>query len=939
MSQSDLPLETIGPYRLIKALGEGGMGIVYQAEQTGAIKRTVALKLIKPGMDSKQVIARFEAERQALASMDHPYIASVHDAGTTSDGRLYFCMEYVDGAPITEYCAKHRLNLVQRLALFVQLCDGLQHAHQKGIIHRDLKPSNLLIIENDQGHPHPKIIDFGIAKATQGPLTEHTLVTSFSQIIGTPAYMSPEQADMTSLDVDTRADIYGLGVLLYELVTGHLPIDRERLESAAMAEVQRLLWEEEPPRPSKRLTSLGAELESLSADQGMSPAKLIDTTQGDLDWIIMKAIDKDRTRRYGSASGFAEDLQRFLNDEPVSATPPSPGYLIGKFVRRHRAAVFTTVLTSLLLICATTVSVWLAIRASRAEARESSERLKAETQAAIAEETVDFLKLDLLLQASPNQQPNPDVRLRTVLDRAAEALDERFDDRPLVKAQLLITVGQTYNGLGEYEVALDHLRRGYDIWVKAHGATDRVAIMADMNIGECLRGLGDVEGAMPHYERSWRARVQLLGKKDPATLRTQASYASNLKRAGRVDEAIALLEEAKAGWALYDDAYLREDRQRRLLWRWTTDGSLGDAYHHAGQLKRAEAILKESYLAMREEFGMDSIITLTTMANYAAAIGNQGRLEEALPVIEACLEAYRKILGLRSPRTLKLMHDVGGVNWAVGNRERGLAVQREVYTLRLERFGLNHQYTLQSAKQLGDMLFELGNTDDYLGLAREILPAAYPIYGGSHEITNWAYDRLAEANDAGLDALLDEATEGEIWPEERTEVIVPEGASWHYNDTTVVGSSWQEMDFDHAEWPVGQAPLGYGEDDIVTTLDFGENPDQKHPSACFRLSFEVHEQQFEKLRLKIRCDDGAGVFLNGQWIAGKHVSEGLSLDQFVDATVGGLEERVYESIRVDPGALVSGTNVLAVQAHQCNGGSSDFLFDLALEGLKHSLPE
>ena len=289
--------EQIGPYRLIEAIGEGGMGVVLKAEQTGAIRRTVALKLIKAGMDSKQVIARFEAERQALAMMDHPGIAAVHDAGTTDEGRPYFVMEFVNGRPITDFCADHQLPLNQRLRLFSVVCEAVQHAHQKGIIHRDLKPCNILVVENDQGTPIPKVIDFGIAKATQTPLTEQTLVTNFSQVMGSPAYMSPEQADLSGMDVDTRTDIYALGVLLYELVTGHLPIERERFASAAFAEIQRLLWEEEPPRPSKRLTSIGPTINSISAAQSTTPAKRLESIEGDLDWIIMRAIDKDRTRR------------------------------------------------------------------------------------------------------------------------------------------------------------------------------------------------------------------------------------------------------------------------------------------------------------------------------------------------------------------------------------------------------------------------------------------------------------------------------------------------------------------------------------------------------------------------------------------------------------------------------------------------------------------
>jgi serine/threonine protein kinase len=335
--RSERPGAIVGAYKLLEQIGEGGMGTVWMAQQTEPVKRLVALKLIKAGMDSKQVLARFEAERQALALMDHPNIAQVHDAGTTPDGRPFFVMELVKGVPITRYCDEHRLTPRQRLELFIPVCQAIQHAHQKGIIHRDIKPSNVLVALYD-GRPVPKVIDFGVAKATGPQLTEHTLVTGFGAVVGTLEYMSPEQAELNQLDIDTRSDIYSLGVLLYELLTGTTPLDRKRLKEAAMLELLRIIREEEPPRPSTRLSTT-EELPSVAANRGLEPKKLSGQVRGELDWIVMKALEKDRNRRYETANGFAMDVQRFLADEPVLACPPSAWYRLRKFLRRNKAVL------------------------------------------------------------------------------------------------------------------------------------------------------------------------------------------------------------------------------------------------------------------------------------------------------------------------------------------------------------------------------------------------------------------------------------------------------------------------------------------------------------------------------------------------------------------------------------------------------------------------
>jgi tetratricopeptide (TPR) repeat protein len=370
----------IGPYKLLQAIGEGGMGTVFMAEQAQPVQRKVALKIIKPGMDTRQVIARFEAERQALALMDHPNIAKVLDAGTTEGGRPYFVMELVKGVPMTRYCDEHRLTPKQRLELFVPVCQAVQHAHQKGVIHRDLKPSNVLVAEYDD-QPVAKVIDFGVAKATGPKLTERTLFTEFGQVVGTLEYMSPEQAKLNALDIDTRSDIYALGVLLYELLTGTTPFDKKRLHQAAFDEMLRIIREEEPPKPSTRLSTT-AELPSIAANRGLEPKKLSRLVRGELDWIVMKALDKDRNRRYETANGLARDLERYLEDEPVQACPPSAAYRLRKFLRRNKRALATATLMSVMVLALATVLGWTARdRAARQAALEHEvERALEETE-------------------------------------------------------------------------------------------------------------------------------------------------------------------------------------------------------------------------------------------------------------------------------------------------------------------------------------------------------------------------------------------------------------------------------------------------------------------------------------------------------------------------------------------------------------------------------
>jgi len=452
ISKGDLtekPGTVIGRYKILEKIGEGGMAVVYMAEQEKPIRRKVALKIIKLGMDTKSVIARFEIERQALAMMDHPNIARVLDAGATETGRPYFVMELVTGVSITEYCDKNNLNTKERLALFIQVCNAVQHAHQKGIIHRDIKPTNVMV-EHHDGKPVPKVIDFGIAKATNQRLTEKTLFTRYAHIIGTPAYMSPEQADLSDFDVDTRSDIYSLGVLLYELLTGATPFSEKELREAGYIEMQRVIREQEPPKPSTKLSTLGETLGDIAKRRGCTPDLLTKTIRGDLDWIVMKALEKDRTRRYSTAANLGADITRYLSNEPVEAVAPSISYSIRKFVRRNRVLV-TGVMAMLIVLIMGIVGITIfAFKAQQARNEATA--------------VANFLEQDIFGTLDPWRDGGRRVEVEELLEIAAENVENKFRDQPIVEASVRKTLGLTFHRLGRLEEAEYHLQRALDIF-------------------------------------------------------------------------------------------------------------------------------------------------------------------------------------------------------------------------------------------------------------------------------------------------------------------------------------------------------------------------------------------------------------------------------------------------------------------------------------------
>ncbi len=529
-----------GRYKLLEEIGQGGMGTVWAAEQTAPVRRKVALKLIKAGMDSRAVLARFEAERQALALMDHANIAKVLDGGLTDSGRPYFVMEYVKGVPITDYCDATRLSVEERLNLFVQVCSALQHAHQKGIIHRDLKPSNILVAPYDD-KPVPKVIDFGLAKAMHQSLTEKTLYTAHETVLGTPLYMSPEQAQLNNLDVDTRSDIYSLGVLLYELLTGTTPLERQRFKEAAWDEIRRMIREEEPQRPSIRLSSTDT-LPSLATFRHTEPAKLKKLVRGELDWIVMKALEKDRTRRYETASGLARDIQRYLDDEVVEARPPSTGYRFGKFVRRHRAQVIGAGLVLLVLLAGIAGTTWGLVREARATTR-LAESLLRERKA-----NVDLSAANAKVQARYNLAVDAIKTFHTGVSEDFLLKEEKFKG---LRNRLLKSASDFYGKLGAL------LGNETDV------GSRRALARSNFELARLTEQVGRKEDALAAH-RSVLAARESMAAEPGADIETKVEVGRSLTEVtslldlmGKADEAVAVyrrLESLLAGPAGSDPA-------------------------------------------------------------------------------------------------------------------------------------------------------------------------------------------------------------------------------------------------------------------------------------------------------------------------------------------------------------------------------------------------
>jgi tetratricopeptide (TPR) repeat protein len=542
---SEGPGSVIGRYKLLEELGQGGMGVVYMAEQTEPVRRQVALKIIKLGMDTKEVVGRFEAERQALAMMDHPNIASVLDAGSTETGRPFFVMELVRGIPITDYCDDRKLSTPERLELFRQVCLAIQHAHTKGVIHRDIKPTNVMITLHD-GVAVPKVIDFGIAKATDQSLTEKTYFTQYSQIIGTPEYMAPEQAEMSGLDIDTRADIYSLGVLLYELVTGTKPFDLKTLLASGYQEMLRTIREVDPPKPSTRVSALGQRITNIAEMRSSDPQRFSRGVSGDLDWIIMRALEKDRTRRYETATDFARDVARHLADEPVEAGPPSARYRLGKAARRNRGALAAGAFALVAMIGGVAIGA-VAFNQALLDRESALERaLEAERGQRLAleqGEDADRMNVFLRKNLSPTAWIDGDSQdsLVEMLDRAAGEIDNYFEDSPRLRAQMHGVVGEGFLSHGRTEKAREHLPQAQQIMVRIEGAAHPESLALGNDMVSLYLAEGDTAGALVQQEHLVEISRRVLGLADPVTLEAEGNLAMIHLKAGNTGHAAQAL--------------------------------------------------------------------------------------------------------------------------------------------------------------------------------------------------------------------------------------------------------------------------------------------------------------------------------------------------------------------------------------------------------------
>ena len=632
LTSSGDAVRTIGPYHLLEKVGEGGMGEVWVAEQHKPIHRRVALKLIKAGMDTKQVIARFESERQALAMMDHPAIAKVFEAGETPEGRPYFVMEYVQGISITTYCDQNRLTTQERLELFQHICEGVQHAHQKAIIHRDLKPSNILVAIQD-GKAMPKIIDFGVAKATAQSLTERTMYTELGVMIGTPEYMSPEQAEMTGQNVDTRTDVYSLGAILYELLVGALPFDPKELRRAGFDEIRRKIREEDPPKPSTKLSTMGDASTTQATNRRTERPALIRQIRGDLDWITMKALEKDRTRRYGSPSEMAADIDRYLHHQPIIARPPSTAYRARKFVRRHRIGVGVAAAIAVLLVA---FSITTALQAQRI----ARERDRANQEAEAARQVSDFLA-GLFKVSNPGEARGNSVTAREILDKGADKISRELQGQPIVQGKLMNTMGFVYQSLGLYNSAQALLEKALETRIKTLGPEHPDVAETLSNLGTVMWRKGDFERAKALQEQALAIRETRLGPESREVASSLHNLGTLNYTQGNYAEARRLLERSLA----IRERVLGHEHEDVA----TTLNSLGAIAYKEGDFKRAEELWDRT-LAIREKvLGPDHPYIAASLNNLAIVHTYTGDPKGAIPLLERVIKIQEKVLGPKHP--------------------------------------------------------------------------------------------------------------------------------------------------------------------------------------------------------------------------------------------------------------------------------------------------
>jgi non-specific serine/threonine protein kinase/serine/threonine-protein kinase len=702
--------QRVGPYRLIEKIGEGGMGEVWAAEQDRPIRRRVALKIVKRDLASREFMTRFAAEQQALALMDHPYIAHVHDGGTTERGRPYFVMEYVEGVTILRHCDDRRASVRQRVELFCQVCEGIQHAHQKAIIHRDIKPSNVLVSIQD-GMPRPKIIDFGVAKALDMKLTEETLQTEMGQLIGSPLYMSPEQADLTGRNVDTRTDIYLLGVMFYELLAGVLPFKRSQWQEGGLPRLLEMIREVEPPRPSRRVADLGPGAADVASRRSTKPDSLVEQLCGELDWIAMMALEKDRSRRYQTVGALIQDLQSYLRDEPVKACPPSRTYRLRKFARRNRTGVVAAavVLGAVVLgIFGTTVGMVQARRAERV----------ALSEARAAREVADFM-VGMFNVADPGEARGNSITVREVLDRGVVSIETGLENQPRTQARLLNTMGRVYKELGLYGPARPLLERTLSLLRATPDEAPSENATARNDLGTVLWKTGDYGASRVNLEASLAIREAELGPDHPDVAQSLNSLGNLEWVTGHHDQARQYYERALT----IRERTLGLDHPDVAI----TLNNLGGLSMALGDHTAAKQHLERA-LAIRERvLGEDHPDVANSLANLGSLAATMGDPVAARDDFERSLAIREKVLGPEHPQVAVSLKSLAGPLEDLGDQAGAQAAYERALTVQMAALGPHHPDVANTLTNYGVLLRNRGDR----ARARELFARALGIWEGA----------------------------------------------------------------------------------------------------------------------------------------------------------------------------------------------------------------
>jgi serine/threonine protein kinase/tetratricopeptide (TPR) repeat protein len=702
-------------FQLVRKLGEGGMGQVWLAEQTSPVRRQVALKLIKAGMYDEALVQRFQSERQSLAIMDHPAIAKVFDAGATPQGQPYFVMEYVPGPPITEYCDQKKLKIRDRLELFVQACEGVQHAHQKAIIHRDLKPANILVVEVD-GKPVPRIIDFGLAKATTPQAAGESIFTQMGHFVGTPGYMSPEQADPNLQDIDTRTDVYSLGVVLYVLLAGLQPFESRQRQKQPLDELLRKLREEEPPRPSTKVSTDRDSSATTAEARGTEPRQLVSLLRGDLDWITMKALEKDRARRYGAPSELAADIRRHLNHEPVEARPASAGYRLRKYARRHRVAV-GVVAGLVLLLTAFSVLQALQLR------RITRERDRATRERDRATRITDFMT-GMFKVSDPSEARGNSVTAREILDKASNDMRIGLAKDTEVQSQMMQVMASTYMNLGLYPRAHDLAKRAFDTRLSLLGPDDPRTLESMAQLGWILNHEGKYVEAEKMEREALDSERRILGPEDPLTLETTTNFAFIAQGPGDFGQGEKLAREA------IEVGTRRLGPESPQVLR--SMSYLCVALWNLGRYAEAERESRQLVDVERRVAGPAHPDTLKAMGILALTIQSQGRLPEAEQLYRDALAIAQRVLGPDHPGTTRIKDNLSTLLFNEGRFADAEKICREVLAVESRTLGPEHPYTLLTKSNLADALFENGKVHEAEELQRETLEAMVRTLGPDH---------------------------------------------------------------------------------------------------------------------------------------------------------------------------------------------------------------